>query len=206
MKPLPFLIIVTFLCLSINPQIIAGKKKKKSKKPSKSSEDEYKEYFENMKLMKCLVCQNLVTEFETAIMRTDPKRKIDTPVSYRDKKDGIVRRKIIPYARSQMHLIELTENICRNFEDYALAKVKETGKSTIIRVTNADGNMNPKIDSFDIVPDKNLERLTNLCETIVEEMDEQFLELFADEKNSPVIGQKICFEESGYCKNLRDEL
>ena len=133
MKPLPFLIIVTFLCLSINPQIIAGKKKKKSKKPSKSSEDEYKEYFENMKLMKCLVCQNLVTEFETAIMRTDPKRKIDTPVSYRDKKDGIVRRKIIPYARSQMHLIELTENICRNFEDYALAKVKETGKSTIIR-------------------------------------------------------------------------
>ena len=66
--------------------------------------------------------------------------------------------------------------------------------------------MNPKIDSFDIVPDKNLERLTNLCENIVEEMDEQFLELLADEKNSPVIGQKICFEESDYCNNLRDEL
>jgi hypothetical protein len=69
--------------------------------------------------------------------------------------------------------------------------------------------MNPKIDSFDIVPDKNLERLTNLCENIVEEMDEQFLELLADEKNSPVIGQKICFEGiegSGYCKNLKDEL
>ena len=76
----------------------------------------------------------------------------------------------------------------------------------IIRVTNADGNMNPKIDSFDIVPDKNLERLTNLCETIVEEMDEHFLELFADEKNSPVIEQKICVEESGYCKDLKDEL
>ena len=68
--------------------------------------------------------------------------------------------------------------------------------------------MNPKIDSFDIVPDKNLERLTNLCENIVEEMDEHFLELLADEKNSPVIGQKICFEESdpAYCKNLKDEL
>ena len=66
--------------------------------------------------------------------------------------------------------------------------------------------MNPKIDSFDIVPDKNLERLTNLCETIVEEMDEHFLELFADEKNSPVIEQKICVEESGYCKDLKDEL
>ena len=65
--------------------------------------------------------------------------------------------------------------------------------------------MNPKIDSFDIVPDKNLERLTNLCETIVEEMDEHFLELLADEKNSPMIGQKICVEESGYCNSLKDE-
>ena len=134
MKPLPFLILIMLLGLCLMPQIIAGKKKKKSKKPSKSSEaDEYKEYYENMKLLKCLVCQNLVTEFETAISRTDPKKKIDTPVSYRDKKDGIVKRKIIPYARSQMHLIELTENICRNFEDYALAKVKKTGKPTIIR-------------------------------------------------------------------------
>ena len=56
------------------------------------------------------------------------------------------------------------------------------------------------------MPDKNLERLTNLCENVVEEMDEHFLELLADEKNSPVIDQKICFEESGYCKNLKDEL
>ena len=136
MKPLPFLILVTFLCLIVNPQITDGKKKKKSKKPSKNSEDEYKIYYENMKLLKCLVCQNLVTEFETAISRTDPKRKIDTPVSYRDKKDGIVKRKIVPYARSQMHLIELTENICQNFEDYALAKVKKTGESTIIRYGN----------------------------------------------------------------------
>ena len=134
MKPLPFLIIVTFLCLIVHPQIISGKKKKKKSKNSpKSVEDEFKE---SMKLLKCLVCQNLVTEFETAISRTDPKKKIDTPVSYRDKKDGIVKRKIIPYARSQMHLIELSENICRNFEDYALAKVKKTGEPTIIRYVN----------------------------------------------------------------------
>ena len=71
MKPLPFLIIVTFLCLIVHPQIISGKKKKKKSKNSpKSVEDEFKE---SMKLLKCLVCQNLVTEFETAISRTDPK-------------------------------------------------------------------------------------------------------------------------------------
>ena len=88
----------------------------------------------------------------------------------------------------------------------SLPQKLETPYCLIIRVTNADGNMNPKIESFDIVPDKNLERLTNLCENVVEEMDEHFLELFADEKNSPVIEQKICIEESGYCKDLKDEL
>ena len=67
--------------------------------------------------------------------------------------------------------------------------------------------MNPKIDSFDIVPDKNLERLTNLCDTIVEEMDEHFLSLLADESNdNPTLTQKICVEEGSYCKSLKDEL
>ena len=44
-----------------------------------------------------------------------------------------------------MHLMELTENICKNFEDYAQAKEKKTGKPTIIRLTTPDGNMNPLV-------------------------------------------------------------
>ena len=55
-----------------------------------------------------------------------------------------------------MHLMELTENICKNFEDYAQAKEKKTGKPTIIRLTTPDGNMNPLFGSVDIVPDENL--------------------------------------------------
>ena len=62
----------------------------------------------------------------------------------------------IPYARSQMHLLELTENICKNFEDYAQAKNKKTGKPTIIRITTPDGNMNPDFGKVDIVPDEDL--------------------------------------------------
>ena len=44
------------------------------------------------------------------------------------------------------------------------------------------------------------------CETIVEEMDEHFLELLADEANTPTLEQKICVEEGAYCPNLKDEL
>jgi hypothetical protein len=53
-------------------------------------------------------------------------------------------------------LLDLTEQICTNFEDYAQAKWKKSGKATIIRLTTADGNMNPRFGEVDIVPDDDL--------------------------------------------------
>ncbi len=50
----------------------------------------------------------------------------------------------------------MTEKICENFEDYAQAKNKATGKPTIIRLTTPDGNMNPDFGKVDIVPDDDL--------------------------------------------------
>ena len=44
----------------------------------------------------------------------------------------------VPFARSQIHLLELTEKICENFEEYAQAKWKSNGQPTIIRITNPD--------------------------------------------------------------------
>lgn len=55
-----------------------------------------------------------------------------------------------------MHLLDLSENICKNFEDYAQAKSKKTGKATIIRLTTPEGNMNPDFGKVDIVPDEDL--------------------------------------------------
>ena len=68
--------------------------------------------------------------------------------------------------------------------------------------------MNPLFGSVDIVPDENLNtRLKFHCDTIVEEMDEHFLSLLADESNdNPTLTQKICVEEGSYCKSLKDEL
>jgi len=204
MKAFYFLVLATFLCLSLNPETVsAGKKKKKSKKSSPP--DDTKMF--DPKTLKCLVCQNLVKEFDAEIFKIDPKKMVDTG-TFRINEKGNQQRQIVPYARSQMHLLELTENICKNFEDYAQAKTKRAGKPTIIRITTPDGNMNPEFGMVDIVPDENLNtRLKFHCETVVEEMDEHFLELLADEANtSTIIGQKICVEEGAYCKNLKDEL
>ena len=62
----------------------------------------------------------------------------------------------VPFARSQIHLLELTEKICENFEEYAQAKWKSNGQPTIIRITNPDGNMNPDFGKVDVVPDEDL--------------------------------------------------
>lgn len=106
-----------------------------------------------------------------------------------------------------MHLLDLSENICTNFEDYAQAKWKKSGKPTIIRLTTPDGNMNPDFGKVDIVPDDDLNtRLKFHCEHIVEDNDELLLDLLADEKNAPGLLQRICFEEGEYCKDHKDEL
>ena len=125
------------------------------------------------KTLKCLVCQNVVKEFEAAIFKVDPKKVIDTG-TFRVNEKGEQKRQVvslgiskkshnlstdifqIPFARSQIHLLELTEKICEQFEEYAQAKWKSNGQPTIIRITNPDGNMNPEFGKVDIVPDEDL--------------------------------------------------
>ena len=50
-----------------------------------------------------------------------------------------------------MHLLDLSEKICDNFEDYAQAKFKSNGKPTVIRLTTPEGNMNPDFPKVHIV-------------------------------------------------------
>lgn len=196
--PLLFLVI---LLLTSN---VMAKKKKKAKKTQPEVVDDSKMF--DSKTLKCLVCQNVVKEFEAAIFKVDPKKVIDTG-TWRVNEGGEQKRQIIPYARSQMHLLELTEKVCEQFEEYAQAKWKSNGQPTIIRITNPDGNMNPEFGKVDIVPDEDLNtKLKFHCEGIVEDMDEHFLDLLADEKNSPILAQRICVEEGEYCKSVKEEL
>ena len=93
MKPLLFLILATFLCLSIHPEVVlAGKKKKKTKKSSNPAPDDSKMF--DSKTLKCLVCENVVTEFEAAIWRIDPKKMIDTG-TFRVNEKGVQQRQIV---------------------------------------------------------------------------------------------------------------
>jgi len=168
-------------------------KKKKTKKA---------EPIFDSKTLKCLVCKSLVEEIEAEIFKVDPAKKVEVG-TFRLKPDGTQQRTVIPYARSQQHLGDIVDSVCKNFEDYAQAKSKSTGEATIIRLMTHEGNMNPKMSEVDIVPDDDLNtRLKFYCENIVEDMEEVIMEMFAEEAVDNNRDIDFCSKRSSLCEPM----
>ena len=104
------------------------------------------------KSLRCLVCRALVEEFNYAVTSVDPKKKVETGgyrlnakgerevkvvrnhhymTSFPFRSDFFVSK--IPYARSEGHLNDVLDSVCKQFEEYAQAKEKKNGEPTIIR-------------------------------------------------------------------------
>jgi len=166
-----------------------AKKKKKNQK---------KEKMFDSKSLNCLVCKAVVEEIEAAIHKVDPAKKVEVG-SHRIQADGSTNRNLIPYARSQEHLMEVVDSVCKNFEDYAQATSKSSGEPTIIRLMTHEGNMNPRMSEVDMVPDDDLNtRLKFYCENIVEEKEEDILEMFA--KDGENMDIELCSKRSSICE------
>lgn len=170
-----------------------GKKKKKSNTAGK-------ENLFDSKTLNCLVCKSLVEEIEAAIFKVDPNKKVETG-TFRLNGDGSQSRTVIPFARSQEHLGDVVDGVCKNFEDYAQAKYKVSGEPTIIRLMTHEGNMNPKMSEVDMVPDDDLNtRLKFYCENIVEDQEENILQLFAKEGENMDI--ELCSKRAKVCEEI----
>ena len=65
----------------------------------------------------------------------------------------------VQYARSEIHLSEIVDSVCEEFENYVQAREKTAERAvTIIRITTKSGGMNPLFGSVDIVPDEDLNK------------------------------------------------
>lgn len=64
----------------------------------------------------------------------------------------------VPYARSEVHLSELLENVCNKMEDYVRATYKSTGELTILKLIGSDGKLNEDISKVDIIQDSDLNK------------------------------------------------
>lgn len=151
------------------------------------------------KTLNCLVCRALVEEIEGMIYKVDPNKKVETG-TWRLSGDGTQQgRKLVSYARSDEHLSEVVDTVCKNFEDYAQATAKASGLPTIIRLMTLEGNMNPRMAEVDIVPDDDLNtRLKFYCENIVEDQEETLLQLFA--KEAPDMDLELCERRTSICE------
>jgi len=183
-----YLVVASVLLLI---SLAEGKKKKKSASSQKVN------LFDS-KSLNCLVCKAVVEEVEAAINKVDPSKKVEVG-TFRLNGDGTQTRRLIPFARSQEHLTEVVDNVCKGFEDYAQAKYKSSGEPTIIRLMTHEGNMNPLMSQVDMIPDDDLNtKLKFYCENIVEEMEETLLEMFATEGENQDI--ELCSKRSKYCE------
>jgi len=184
------LIVVSILLLG---SVVTAKKKKKTGGSKKGN------LFDN-KTLNCLVCKALVEEIEALINKIDPAKKVEVG-SHRLNGDGTQSRRLIPYARSQEHLMHVVENVCKGFEDYAQAKYKSSGEPTIIRLMTHEGNMSPLMSQVDMVPDDDLNtKLKFYCENQVEELEDIIFTLFAEEGENRDI--ELCSKRSQYCEPM----
>uniref|UniRef100_UPI00398E5073 protein canopy homolog 1-like n=1 Tax=Pristiophorus japonicus TaxID=55135 RepID=UPI00398E5073 len=146
----------------------------------------------------CGVCRALVDEIDWAVKKVDPKKTIQVG-SFRISADGSQKPNEIPYARSETHLLELFENVCSNMDDYALYVDPETQKKTYMRFAPRDSEKMSSVDfnNFKFDPE-NSKSLKFVCESIMEEYEDEIISLFAHEADH--VADQLCIEKSEMCE------
>ncbi|XP_063300810.1 protein canopy homolog 2 [Pelobates fuscus] len=142
----------------------------------------------------CGACRALVDEIEWEISQVDPKKTIKKK-SFRINPDGTQSATEVPYARSEVHLMELLERVCEKMRDYGEKTDSNTQRKTYVRVLSRDGKTmdasNTNLDS---------EMISNLkftCERIVEEYEDELFEFFSHEAEN--VKDKLCSKRTDLC-------
>ncbi|KAK7801248.1 hypothetical protein U0070_025737 [Myodes glareolus] len=113
-------------------------------------------------------CRALVDELEWEIARVDPKKTIQMG-SFRINPDGSQSVVEVPYARSEAHLTELLEEVCDRMKEYGEQIDPSTHRKNYVRV----------------------------CESIVEEYEDELLEFFSREADN--VKDKLCSKRTDLC-------
>ncbi|XP_011500700.1 PREDICTED: protein canopy homolog 2 [Ceratosolen solmsi marchali] len=157
----------------------------------------------NLKHVKCLVCRIIVDEFEKEVGQIDPKKKIEIG-QYRLDPAGNTLHKHVPMTRSEVHLSEMLDNICKKMEDYVRARYKSNGRLTILKLMTESG-LNPLLRDVDIIQDGDLNKsLEYFCEDVVNDNEETFIKVMGSKEEDAKT--KICTEMADYCTEFIDEL
>ncbi|XP_065839094.1 protein canopy homolog 2-like [Oscarella lobularis] len=147
----------------------------------------------------CAACQVLIEEVEWAVEDTDPKKKLQVG-SFRVDPEGKQRGSYeVPYAGSETHLTELLEEVCEKMTSYALSTDQTTGRKSYVRTSSRRGE--PVTLSNISMSGETAEKLKRDCETVVEDLEEEIIDVFKAKEKNP--GKILC---TSYCSTERDDL
>jgi len=154
------------------------------------------------RIVKCLVCKATLDEMLTDINKVDPKKTVEIG-GYSLDTAGNARKKIVQLSKSETYLTDLMESICDKMDDYAKARFKSNGKMTIMKLTTADGGMNPEMSSVDFIQDGDLNKsLKHFCLEVLEDNEDDVLKLLQQEKISDDIDIELCTVAAKYCDDV----
>lgn len=155
----------------------------------------------NPKEVKCLVCKSTMNEMEQAVGKIDPKKKIDVGDYRLDATGDSKKKKTILYAKSEMYLTELMENVCDRMDDYAKARFKKNGRPLVLKMMTETG-MNPLMSEVDFVQEGDLNKsLKHLCLEVVEDYEEDIIKMFQEDvvKDTDI---RLCSQVANICNEL----
>ncbi|KAF7692855.1 protein canopy-1 [Silurus meridionalis] len=152
------------------------------------------------KVLYCSACMAIADELKHSISQTDPKKTIHVG-GFRLNPDGSLTDKKVPLARSETHLSELLDGVCNNMSDYALYEDPDTKQRSYRRFAprSSDGGNFPDFKNFQFSGPEGSDALKFACESIVEELEDDIIALFAREDED--VAHKLCSEVSAHCKN-----
>lgn len=126
--------------------------------------------------LECAVCRALVDEVNYSISQVDPKKTVQVG-SFRVDGNGNQNTYKKPYARSEIHLTELFEDICQKFSQYALTKNSKGAKS-VIPTSSRDGK---GIALKDVtISSEATKQMKYSCESLVEEHEEEMIKVLSN--------------------------
>ncbi|XP_044739352.1 protein seele [Chrysoperla carnea] len=144
--------------------------------------------------LKCLVCEAVVDELLLAKGKLNQDIKVPVGRYNLDAKNN--NQKTVPLHKSEVHLTELMDKICAEFDNYV--RGTKDNKLTIIPMVLPNGGYNPEMSQISIIQDADLNKsLRFYCENITEEWDEIILENLIKDKSD--MKTDVCVKTSQIC-------
>ena len=154
---------------------------------------------DSKKEMYCAACKVIVDEITYAISKVDTKKTLQI-AGFRVDPQGNQKDTTIPYARSEVHLTEIAENLCSSMNKYAQSRDKLTNELKFIRTESRDGEA-ITLENVSMSGEIS-EKLRYICDNIIEEHEEDIISYFKKDRRDIVKGfcvkkTKLCLETKG---------